>query len=426
MNEKTNISIIGGGFAGCEAALTLSRLGHKITLYEARPEKRIEPFPEDAGFAFPVCSNSFKTFDIENAHGLLKAEMMCMRSSLLKIAHRCRIPAGRSLTVDRNLFSKMVTEAVGDEANIDVVQKEASPGELEGIVLIASGPLSTRAVTDFMRKSAGEENFLYFYDAVSPIISFDSIDMKKCFFGGRYDRGSDYINCPMTKDEYENFYKVITEAESVEEKPHEKLNLFSGCMPVEEIAKTGHDALRYGVMKPVGFDKRFFAVVQLRRENREGTIYNIVGFQTKLKFSSQKIVVAMIPGLENADIVRYGVMHRNFYVDSPKILNRDLSLKSSEGIFLAGQITGTEGYMEAVMSGLFAAYSIDSRIRGKTMQFPPEDTITGSLLRYITENEEPIKPMNANFGLLKGFHKRRKREISKRAILSINSWMGSL
>lgn len=424
MKSTEKISIIGGGFAGSEAALTLARLGHEVILYEARPSVKIEPFGDADYLAYPVCSNSFKTFDIENAHGLLKAEMMCMRSSILKIAHRSRIPAGRSLTVDRNLFSKRVTDAVESESRIEIVRREVSPEDTGGITLITTGPLSTGKITEFFRKNAGEDKFLYFYDAVSPIISFDSIDMKKCFFGGRYDRGSDYINCPMTKEEYESFYNALTEAESVEEKPHEKLNLFSGCMPVEEIAKTGHDALRYGVMKPVGFDKRFYAVVQMRRENIGGTIYNIVGFQTKLKFPAQKRVVRMIPGLENAEIVRYGVMHRNFYLDSPRVLEADLSMRNSNETFLAGQITGTEGYMEAVMSGLYAAYSIDARLSGKRIELPPEDTITGSLLRYITSNDESIKPMNANFGLLKEFHKRHKREISKRALLSISKWAG--
>jgi len=421
-NNNNSINIIGGGFAGSEAALTLARLGYSVNLFEARPDTKVEPFNNIEEFAYPVCSNSFKTYDIENAHVLLKTELMCMGSRLLKIAHKCRIPAGKSLTVDRELFSKSVTEEIYSNKNIKVERRNVSPDELHGITIVASGPMSTSKITDFFKEKIGGEKFLYFYDAISPIISFESINMEKCFFGGRYDRGKDYINCPMLKEEYDAFYDALVNADLVSEKPHEKMNLFSGCMPVEEIAKTGYGALRFGVMKPVGFDRRYFAVVQMRRENREGTLYNIVGFQTKLKFGSQKEVVSMIPGLENAVIMRYGVMHRNFYIDSPRVLNEDFSMKSNDNIFLEGQITGSEGYVEAIMGGLYAAYAVDSKIKGRSMKMPSEKTMTGSLIRYITKNDEPIKPMNANFGLLAGYHKKRKKESAVNALIAASEW----
>ncbi len=415
------INIIGAGFAGSEIALQLAKHNIKVNLYEMRPLKSFGPFGNNGNFAYPVCSNSFKSVQIKNAHGVFKAELFTLKSELLKYALKFRVPAGKSLSIDRNRFSEFITETIENNPYINVIRKEVSPNELEGITIIATGPLSSEKITNFLLKQT-HSKFLYFYDAVSPIVTFSSINMNKCFWGSRYNKGNDYINCPMTKEEYEIFYNEVIKSEQIASKDFENMQLFNGCMPFENIAKSGYKSLLFGVMKPVGFDKKYYAIVQLRKENNEGTMFNLVGFQTKLRFPDQKRIVSLIPGLENAEIVRYGVIHKNIYINSPEILNSDLSLKKNKDIYLAGQITGSEGYIEAIGIGLFVALSIIQRLNNKTLPLPPRETILGSLLKYLLFNENEIKPMNANFGLLDNYNKRNKINIAKNCIVNIYKW----
>lgn len=412
------ISIIGAGFAGSEAALTLSDAGYDTDLYEMRPDIMPEPFAGESGFAYPLCSNSLKSYQLRNAHGVLKAELMILGSRLLRIAHRCRIPAGRSLAVDRKLFTDAVTEEVESRSNIHIIRKECDPALIEGPVILATGPLSSDKVTAFLSKYT---DFLYFYDAVSPIVTAESIDMNICFRQSRYNTGSDYLNCPMSREQYDSFYEALVNAETVPAARFEKMNLFSGCMPVESIASTGYKSLLFGPMKPVGLDGNHHAVVQLRQENREGTLYNLVGFQTRMKFPEQKRIIRMIPGLENADIVRYGVIHRNIYTDSPSILDNRMRILNTD-IFLAGQLMGSEGYVEAIGTGRIAALSLIARMENRAFSLPPASTVIGGLLNYILNNETPINPMNANFGLVEGYDKRKKDAVARKCLNDIIEW----
>ena len=403
---STVVSVIGAGLAGCEAAWKLAQEGTNVRLYEMKPEK-FSPAHSYSGFAELVCSNSLKAARLESAAGLLKYEMEMLGSVTVPCAKENSVEAGGALAVDREKFSDSVTAEIRSNPLIEVVQQEVT--ELpDGIVIIATGPLTSGEMAERIRELCGEG--LSFYDAAAPVVEFDSLDMDKVFFASRYDRGdADYINCPMTKEEYLAFYESLVSAERVQLRDFEThpFSVYEGCMPVEVLASRGVDTMRFGPLKPVGITdkrtgKRPYAVVQLRRENREGTLFNLVGFQTNLKFGEQKRVFSMIPGLENAVFMRYGVMHRNTFINSPELLNPDFSMKNRPEIYFAGQITGVEGYMESAASGIIAGIAAARKIKGLApLELPPE-TMTGALSRYISDsfNSGKFQPMGANMGIL--------------------------
>lgn len=400
------VSVIGAGLAGCEAAWKLAQEGINVRLYEMKPEK-FSPAHSYSGFAELVCSNSLKAARLESAAGLLKYEMEMLGSVTVPCAKENSVEAGGALAVDREKFSDSVTAEIRSNPLIEVVQQEVT--ELpDGIVIIATGPLTSGEMAERIRELCGEG--LSFYDAAAPVVEFDSLDMDKVFFASRYDRGdADYINCPMTKEEYLAFYESLVSAERVQLRDFEThpFSVYEGCMPIEVLASRGVDTMRFGPLKPVGITdkrtgKRPYAVVQLRRENREGTLFNLVGFQTNLKFGEQKRVFSMIPGLENAVFMRYGVMHRNTFINSPELLNPDFSMKNRPEIYFAGQITGVEGYMESAASGIIAGIAAARKIKGLApLELPPE-TMTGALSRYISDsfNSGKFQPMGANMGIL--------------------------
>ena len=399
------VNIIGAGLAGCEAAWQAAKRGVRVRLYEMKPLKHSPAHVMDT-FAELVCSNSLRSDRLENAVGLLKAEMRLMDSLIMKCADAARIPAGGALAVDRTRFSSSVTRALRDHPNITVIPGEAESLPEEGINVAATGPLTSEAFSGYLKELLGED-YLYFYDAAAPIVTFDSMDMSKAFRASRYGRGSDdYINCPMDREQYENFYRNLITAETVPIKLFEKQILFSGCMPVESMAAGGVDTLRFGPLKPVGLadphtGKEPYAVVQLRQDNTEGTLYNIVGFQTHLKWPEQKRVFGMIPGLENAEFVRFGVMHRNTYINSPRLLESTYSLRSRPGIYFAGQITGVEGYIESASSGMVAGINAARECNGlEPVRFSAK-TATGALANYISYGSAGnFQPMNVNFGII--------------------------
>ena len=420
---KDYITIIGGGLAGTEAAYQIAKRGIKVKLYEMKPVKFSEAHSNE-NLAEIVCSNSFKSNLLTNACGLLKEELRKLDSLLIKIADETSVPAGQALAVDREEFSKRVTEKIEKNPLIEVIHKEVENVENEdGIVIIATGPLTSEKLAKQIGKLTGEDK-MYFYDAAAPIVLKDSIDFNIAFYGNRYEQEKNkdetveewkdrqakqeksYINLPMNKEEYESFWKELIEAEVVTLHDFEKKEIFEGCMPVEIMAKRGMDTLRFGPLKPVGFDdpryvKRPYAIVQLRQDNTDATIYNIVGFQTNLKFGEQKRVFSMIPGLQNAEFVKYGVMHRNTYINSTKLLDNTYNLKSNNNIYFAGQITGVEGYVESISSGMLAALNAIERFfdSGKKVEFS-EYTVIGSLAKYISTPNDKFQPMNANFGIL--------------------------
>lgn len=400
------VSVIGAGLAGCEAAWKLAQEGINVRLYEMKPEK-FSPAHSYSGFAELVCSNSLKAARLESAAGLLKYEMEMLGSVTVPCAKENSVEAGGALAVDREKFSDSVTAEIRNNPLIEVVQQEVTDLP-DGIVIIATGPLTSGEMAERIRELCGEG--LSFYDAAAPVVEFDSLDMDKVFFASRYDRGdADYINCPMNKEEYLAFYESLVSAERVQLRDFEThpFSVYEGCMPVEVLASRGVDTMRFGPLKPVGITdkrtgKRPYAVVQLRRENREGTLFNLVGFQTNLKFGEQKRVFSMIPGLENAVFMRYGVMHRNTFINSPELLNPDFSMKKRPEIYFAGQITGVEGYMESAASGIIAGIAAARKIKGLApLELPPE-TMTGALSRYISDsfNSGKFQPMGANMGIL--------------------------
>jgi methylenetetrahydrofolate--tRNA-(uracil-5-)-methyltransferase len=426
---KDYITIIGAGLAGSEAAYQIAKKGINVKLYEMKPQK-FSPAHSNENFAEIVCSNSFKSKLHTNACGLLKEELRILDSLLIKIADETAVPAGQALAVDRALFSKRVTEKIKSMPNIEIINEEIGDKvhlkdlAEEGIVIIATGPLTSDKLSDEILQITGD-NDLHFYDAAAPIVSKDSINMDIAFWGDRYDqerakeediedwkqrikdvKKSDYINLPMSKDEYENFWNELVNAEVVELHEFEKREIFEGCMPLEVMAKRGIDTLRYGPLKPVGFTDprtgyRPYAVVQLRQDNSEGTIYNIVGFQTNLKFGEQKRVFSQIPGLENAEFEKYGVMHRNTYINSTKLLDNTYNFKQNTNIFFAGQITGVEGYVESISSGLVSALNAINKFNNiNTKTEFSELTMIGALAKYISTPNEKFQPMNANFGIL--------------------------
>ncbi len=403
MNEYINI--IGGGLAGSEAAYQIAKRGIKVKLYEMKPEK-FSPAHSNKNLAEIVCSNSFKSNLHTNACGLLKEELRILDSLLIKCADETSVPAGQALAVDRDKFSELVTERIRDNKNIEIINKEFV-GDIEddAITIIATGPLTSDGFATQISKIVGNEK-LHFYDAAAPIIEKDSIDMNIAFWGDRYGKGeSSYINLPMNKEEYEMFWNELVKAEVTELHNFEKREIFEGCMPVEIMAKRGIDTLRFGPLKPVGFTnprtgERPYAIVQLRQDNEEGTIFNMVGFQTNLKFGEQKRVFSLIPGLKNAEFTKYGVMHRNTFINSTKLLDNTYNLKTNNNIFFAGQITGVEGYVESISSGLIAGINATKRLLKEEPLYFSEKTMIGALAKYISTENDKFQPMNANFGIL--------------------------
>ena len=433
---KDYITVIGGGLAGAESAYQIAKAGINVRLYEMKPNN-FSPAHSNKNLAEIVCSNSFKSNLHTNACGLLKEELRILDSLLIKIADKTAVPAGQALAVDRELFSQKVTDFLQSMPNIEIINSEVGKdihlNDLisEGIVIIATGPLTSDALSKEIIDLTGDED-LHFYDAAAPIVSKDSIDMNIAFWGDRYDQeraknedvdnwkdrikdvnNSDYINLPMNKDEYEKFWNELVNAEVVELHEFEKREIFEGCMPIEVMAKRGIDTLRYGPLKPVGFTDprtgfRPYALVQLRQDNLDGTIYNIVGFQTNLKFGEQKRVFSLIPGLENADFQKYGVMHRNTYINSTKLLDNTYNFKNNRNVFFAGQITGVEGYVESISSGLVAGLNAINKFKSlnnegfyNKVEFS-ELSMIGALAKYISTENDRFQPMNANFGILPG------------------------
>ncbi len=399
-------AVIGAGLAGCEAAKQLSRAGIPTYLYEMKP-KKFSPAHKSENFAELVCSNSLKAERLNSAAGLLKAEMERLSSVCVAAAKKTRVPAGGALSVDRDEFSALITENIKSDKNITVINEEVSVLPDADVTVVAAGPLASDALAETIHTLCGDG--LSFYDAAAPIVSADSVDMDFAFTQSRYDRGGsdDYINCPMNKEQYEAFYEAIINAESAEIHSFDKRHdVYEGCMPIEVLASRGKDTMRFGPLKPVGLrdprtGHRPWANLQLRRENSDGTMYNLVGFQTNLKFGEQKRVFSMFPALHDAEFLRYGVMHRNTFINSPRLLNSSYSLRSDAKIFFAGQITGVEGYMESASSGIMAGINAARFLSGKEPLLLPRTTVIGALARYISdETVTNFQPMGANFGIL--------------------------
>ena len=428
------IKVIGAGLAGAEAAYYLAERGIEVDLYDIKPDE-FTPAHSDKNFCELVCSNSLKGNDpYTNACGLLKEEMRVLGSLTMEAAAHTAVPAGGALAVDRESFAKYVTDKLAANKNINIICKEIRevPDEWS---IIATGPLTTDALSESISNICGGQ--LHFYDASAPIVSRDSLDFDHCFFGDRYGKGGDdYVNCPLNKDEYDAFVRELVSAERAVLHEFEKREIFEGCMPVEVMAARGEQSLRFANLKPVGLrDKdgnRFYAVLQLRKENAEGTAYNLVGCQTNLKWGEQKRVFSMIPALKNADFLRYGVMHRNTFIDSPRCLNIDFSLKGNESLFFAGQITGVEGYVESAASGLLAAINLYQKLQGGDLSVPDNTTVLGALSAHISAPNENFQPMNANFRILKPLNeivrdkKRRYALLAERAIENIKVYKGTL
>lgn len=418
------INIIGAGLAGAEAAYQLSKRKVHVRLYEQRPIKSTGAH-HSSDFAELVCSNSLKSNSLENACGLLKEEMRLLDSLIIKIADENKVDAGQALAVDRDAFSKIITEILKNNPYIEVINEEITKIP-EGISIIATGPLTSDMFAKELKAYFGDDD-LYFYDAAAPLIEFSSIDLSKCYFKDRYDKGNgDYLNCPFTKEEFDKFYNELIHAERVELHTFEKEKHFEGCMPIEVLASRGPKTLTFGPLKPVGLEKedgtRPYAVVQLRQDNAAKTLFNMVGFQTNLKYGEQKRVFQMIPGLENAKFARYGQMHRNTYLCSPKILNPTLVSKKNPYILLAGQITGVEGYVESAATGLFAAINAFRLLNNEESLKLPNNTMLGALCNYITSaNPSKFQPMNANYGIL--LQKNDKIEIAKESLASLKEWI---
>ncbi len=426
------IKVIGAGLAGCEAAWQIAEAGIKVELYDMKPRK-YSPAHKSPFLCELVCSNSLKSNETTSASGLLKEELRKLNSLVVGCADKCRIPAGGALAVDREKFSMMVTDKIKSHKNISFIEKEVRKIDLDGnIKIIATGPLTSEPLAEHISEICGGS--LSFFDAAAPIVTAESIDMDNAFFASRYDKGNgeDYLNCPMDRDEYEAFYSYLINAERAPIKDFDVLapKVYEGCMPVEVLALRGKDALRYGPMKPVGLkdpktEKRPYAVVQLRRENLIGNLYNMVGFQTNLKFKEQKTVFGLIPALKNAEFVRFGVMHRNTFIDSPRILDEVYSMKNNSSIFFAGQITGTEGYMESVSSGIVAGVNAVRKARGVSSVIFPKETMIGALASYISDKSiKNFQPMGANFGIIPDFpekirDKRLKKEMMAERALKL-------
>lgn len=413
------VKVIGAGLAGCEAAWQTAMAGIDTELCEMKPVK-FSPAHSDENFAELVCSNSLKADRIENACGLLKEEMRLFDSVIMEAADKTRVPAGGALSVDRTEFSRLITEKVKSHPNITVTTGEVTEINPDEYTIIATGPLTSEPLAKEIARLTGDEG-LYFFDAAAPVITEESIDKDLVFRASRYGRGTaDYINCPMTKEEYTRFYNELVNAKTAELRDFENAAVFEGCMPVEVMAKRGFETLTFGPLKPVGLvnpktgKDDAYAVVQLRQDNSAGTLYNMVGFQTNLKWGEQKRVFSMITGLQNAEFARYGVMHRNTYINSPKLLNKYYQLKSAPKIFFAGQITGVEGYVESASSGILAGYNIARLIKGEAMWEPSSKTAIGSLPIYISDKTiTRFQPMNANFGIMEGLTERIRKKTER-------------
>lgn len=446
---KDYITVIGAGLAGCEVAYQIAKKGIKVKLYEMKP-KKFSPAHSNENLAEIVCSNSFKSNLLTNACGLLKEELRNLDSLLIKCADETSVPAGQALAVDREEFSKKVTTKIKENPLIEIYNEEVTNIENiaeNGIIIIATGPLTSEGLSKEISKITGEDK-LHFYDAAAPIISKESIDFNIAFYGNRYEQEKkkeesieewkerlenqekSYINLPMNKEKYENFVNELVNAEVVTLHEFEKREIFEGCMPVEIMAKRGIDTLRFGPLKPVGFDdprfaKRPYAVVQLRQDNEQGSLYNMVGFQTNLKYGEQKRVFSKIPGLENAEFLKYGVMHRNTFINSPELLDETYNLKKNTNIYFAGQITGVEGYVESIASGMVVALNAVNKQKELEKVIFPEETVIGALEHYIASPNKNFQPMNANFGILPGLEekikdkKKRYEEMAKRSLENI-------
>lgn len=432
----SKVTVIGAGLAGCEAAWQLSNAGISVDLYEMKP-KKYSPAHKYQGFAELVCSNSLKASRLDSAAGLLKEEMRILGSVIVPCAYETAVAAGGALAVDRTAFSDLVTKKIKSRDNINIIYDELKEIP-DGNVIIATGPLTSDDLADSISEICG--SYLSFFDAAAPIVSFDSLDKNLVFFASRYGRGDDdYINCPMNKEEYLEFYNALISAESAELKEHDRefFKVYEGCMPIEVLAKRGEDTMRFGPLKPVGLTdprtgKRPYAVVQLRKENNEGTMYNLVGFQTNLKFGEQKRVFSMITGLKDAEFLRYGVMHRNSFINSPKLLNSDFSMKEHENIFFAGQITGVEGYIESAASGIMAGINMARRLQGKETLTLPKETMIGALSAYISdESVKDFQPMGCNMGILPSLEtnirdkKIKYQTLAERSLKSLNKYLDS-
>ena len=429
------VNVIGAGLAGSEAAWQIAKRGVKVRLYEMRPVKQTPAHHTDK-FAELVCSNSLRANNLTNAVGVIKEEMRILDSVIMQAADKCSVPAGGALAVDRHEFAGYVTEAVKNHPLVEVIHEEVTEIP-EGITVIATGPLTSEALADKIKELTGEE-YLYFYDAAAPILEKDSINMDKVYLKSRYDKGeAAYLNCPMTKEEFDAFREALITAECAPLKEFEKEKYFEGCMPIEVMAARGEKTMLFGPMKPVGLEdpktgKRPYAVVQLRQDDAAGTLYNIVGFQTHLKWPEQKRVFAMIPGLENLEIVRYGVMHRNTFINSPRVLNSTYQLRSNPNLFFAGQMTGVEGYVESAGSGLIAGINAARLAKGEELLRFPHETALGSMARYITEaDSKNFQPMNVNFGLFPDLGERVKSKVERaerhasRALEGIRNFVNS-
>ncbi len=423
------INVIGAGLAGSEAALQLAKRGFKVKLYEMRPKKNTGAHKTEK-FAEFVCSNSLGASDCSNASGLLKKEMELLGGELINIARECSVPAGNALAIDRELFSETVTQRILQNSNITVIKEEVTEIP-DGYTIMASGPLTSDSLADSIKEFTQSEH-LHFFDAIAPIVEKDSIDFDKAFWASRYDKGeASYINCPMNKEQYEKFYDILINAPKIELKTFEQnAKFFESCLPIEVLASRGVDTLRFGPMKPVGLiDKRTgeenYAVVQLRQDNSAKTLFNLVGFQTNLKWGSQKELLQSIPGLENVNIVRYGVMHRNTFINSPKVLNASLQTRKRPDLFFAGQLTGTEGYTESIATGLLAGINMARYVNGEELLVLPKETMLGALTQYISdENHDKFQPINSNWGIVSPVElpkKERKNKKLKAELISNRS-----
>lgn len=423
---KNNVIVIGGGLAGCEASYQLAKRKISVTLYDMKPNKKSEAHKLDS-LAELVCSNSLKSFVKTTSSGVLKEEMALLDSLILKVANECQVPAGSALAVDRITFSERITKIINDNPLINVVHEEIKSIPSDQLVIIATGPLSSDDLITSLGELTGKEK-LFFFDAAAPIIREDSLNRSIVYKKARYDKGEpDYLNCSMNKEQYLTFYKYLISAETVILHDFEKKHIFEGCMPIEVMAKRGVDTLCFGPLKPVGLDDDAYAVVQLRQDNESGTLYNLVGFQTNLTFKAQKELLKLIPGLENSIIERNGVMHRNTYLNSPTLLNEYSQLLVNKDIFIAGQLSGVEGYMESALSGLICGINMARKFNNEEMIIFPLETMTGALLDYITNAyQKKFQPMNSNFGILSPLEfreknkKLKKEKYAKRAIESMS------
>ena len=422
-----NAYVIGAGLAGCEAAWQLAERGVCVTLYEMKPKKK-SPAHKSDGFSELVCSNSLRAANVENAVGLLKEEMRRLDSLIMQAADATRVEAGGALAVDRDKFSEYITEKITNHKNITVINEEITSLPDVRPLIVATGPLTEEPLSSSIRNALGGGEFLGFFDAAAPIVTFESVDMESAYFKSRYDKGTaDYINCPMTEEEYRAFWEALTTAECAEVHGFENDRVFEGCMPVEVMAKRGFETLLFGPLKPVGLrdpktNETPYAVVQLRRDNREGTLYNLVGFQTHLKFGEQKRVFSMIPALKNAEFVRYGVMHRNTYIKSPGLINRDYSLKGDDMLYFAGQMTGVEGYVESAASGLLAGLSLACKLSEMPVPEFPQETAIGALSIYVSSGSVgDFQPMNVTFGIIPPLGVKIRNKKEKNALLAKRS-----